>query len=100
MVKYGAVNYGVQYGAGAKVGVVYTRQNMGRLLGYYKYELKDGVTKNMGHNLGQDAKLKHGVKRGVECNKKDGVEHGAPYHSKTWGNNILTFMNFTPPLIG
>ena len=28
-VKYGAVNYGVKYGAGAKVGVVYTRQNMG-----------------------------------------------------------------------
>ena len=28
---------------------------------------------------------KHGAKRGVEYNKKDGVEHGVPYHSKTWG---------------
>ena len=29
--------------------------------------------------------LKHGAKRGVECNKRDGVEHGMPYHPKTWG---------------
>jgi len=28
-VKYGAENYGVEYGVGAKVGAVYTRQNMG-----------------------------------------------------------------------
>ena len=52
---------------------------------YYKYELKDGVTKNMGHNLGQDAKLKHGVKRGVESNKKDGVEHGTKCVTNIWG---------------
>ena len=28
---------------------------------------------------------KHGSKRGVECNKKDGVEHGVLYHSIRWG---------------
>ena len=45
-------------------------------MGYYRYVLKDGVTKNMGHNLGQDAKLKRGAKRGVESRMKYGVEHG------------------------
>lgn len=39
----------------------------------------------MGHNLGQDAKLKHGVKRGVESNKKDGVEHGTKCVTNIWG---------------
>jgi len=30
----------------------------------------------MGHNLGQDAKLKRGAKRGVESRMKYGAEHG------------------------
>ena len=30
----------------------------------------------MGHNLGQDAKLKRGAKRGVESRMEYGAEHG------------------------
>ena len=47
--------------------------------------LKDGVTKNMGHNLGQDAKLKRGAKRGVESRMKYGVEHGTKCVTYIWG---------------
>lgn len=32
----------------------------------------------MGHNFGQDAKLKRGAKRGVESRMKYGAEHGVP----------------------
>ena len=59
----------------------------------------------MGHNLGQDAKLKRGAKRGVESRMKYGVEHGTKcvtniwgrtwginrilYWGKTWGCNLI-----------
>lgn len=39
----------------------------------------------MGHNLGQDAKLKRGAKRGVESRMKYGVEHGTKCVTNIWG---------------
>lgn len=56
-VKDGTINCEVEYGAGAKAGVVYTRQNIGWLLGDYRYGLKDGV-KNYGAEYGVDIKNK------------------------------------------
>ena len=78
-------------------------------MGYYRYGVKDGVTKNIGHNLGQDAKLKREVKCGVmlllnlgqnvgwnvikkmgwnmgcHITQKHEVKHGAVFLTKTWG---------------
>lgn len=75
---------GCNMGLGQKLGR-YTQGKTGGLLGYYRYVLKDGVTKNMGHNLGQDAKLKRGAKRGVESRMKYGVEHGTKCVTNIWG---------------
>ena len=69
--------WGKIWGWGKSWGGIH-KAKQGGLLGYYRYVLKDGVTKNMGHNLGQDAKLKRGAKRGVESRMKYGVEYGVP----------------------